>query len=113
MLLARKDESRHRMNIVGLAGNSEILTVAIFPATALNFSSVLRNEEIQSTRLIGSVPLTADTVLSTRVVTNLISEMVFFAASRAVSAVVTSGVSSWSDGVSWVIHVRVSTTNWE
>ena len=77
-----------------------ILTVAILSATALNFFNVLRNEEIQSARLIGSVLLTADAALWTGTPIMLISAMAFFAASRAASAVVTSGVSSWSDEVS-------------
>ena len=78
-----------------------MLTVAILSATALNFSNVLRNEEIQSTRAIGlSAPQTADAALRTGPVTRLISEKVFFAPSRAASAVATSGVSSRLGGVS-------------
>ena len=51
MLLARKDESGHRMSINGFAG--KMLTVEILSTTVLNFSNVLRNEEIQLTRPIG------------------------------------------------------------
>ena len=88
------------MSTAGLAGHNEILTVATLSATALNFSNVLRNEEIQSMTLIGSAPLRADTVLETGAAMMLISAMAFFAVSRAASVLVTSGVSSPSDGVS-------------
>jgi len=88
---------------MGLAGHRVILTVAILPATALNFSNVLRNEEIQLKRLIGLlVTPAADALLWAGAATMLISEPPFFAASssRTASTVtVTSGVSSWSDGV--------------
>ena len=106
MLLAHKDESKDRMSIRdGLAGHKVRLTVAIFSTAAWNFSNVLRNEEIQSTRVIGlSVPLSADAALWTGAATVLMSEMAFVAASRATSTVVTSEASSWSDGVSWFIH---------
>ena len=84
--------------------------MAILSAMALNFSSVFRNEEIQSTRVIGSlVLLTADAVLWAGAATMLILGMALFAASRAAFTVVTFRVSSRSDGVSWVIRVRIST----
>jgi len=96
MLLARRDESRHWMNIDGIAEHKVMLTVAILPTTSLNFCNVLRHEEIQSTTPIGlSVPLTADATLWTGVATKLISEMAFFADSLA-AITVTSGVSCYS-----------------
>ena len=86
--------------------------MAILSAMALNFFNVLRNEEIQFIRLIGSVPLMADAVLWTPgAATMFILDLAFFAASssRAASTAVTSGVSSWSDGISWFIQIRVCT----
>jgi len=99
MLLARRDESRHRMSIDGFIGHKGLLTVAILSTTSLNFSNVLRNEEIQSlpTTAIGlSVPLTADAMLWTGPTTKFISEMAFFADSRATFTVVTSVVSCYT-----------------
>ena len=111
MLLARRDESRHQISARdGLAGRSITLAMAIWSTMPLNFSNDLRNEEIQSTRLIGlSVSLTAGVTLWTGAATVLIAGVAFFVASssRAASAVVTSGVSSRSDGVSWFIHEYV------
>ena len=70
-----------------------MLTVAILSTTALNFSNVVRNEEIQSTTPIGlSVPPTTDAMLWTGAATKLVSEMAFFADSRAAFTVATSGV---------------------
>jgi len=97
MLLARWDESRHRMSIDGLASIMWMLTLAILSTTALNFSNVLRNEETQSTTLIGlSVPRTADAMLWTGAATKLTSEMAFFADSRTAFTVVTSGAPCYS-----------------
>ena len=85
----------------GVAGHSMMLTVAIWSIMPLNFSNDLRSEEIQSTRAIGlSVSLTADATLWVSVATALVSGLAFFAASRTASRAVTSGVPSWSDGVS-------------
>ena len=99
------------MNIYGLAGHRVILTVAILFMTPLNVSNVSRNEAIQSTRPIRlSVLLTTDAALWMGPVIVLILKMPLFVASssRAAWAVITPGVPSWSDGVSWVIqHVRV------
>ena len=84
-----------------------IPTVAILSTMPLNFSNVLRNDEIQSTRAIGlSVPLREDATLWMDAATVLISELAFFAASssRDASTVVTSGVSNWLVGVSWFIR---------
>ena len=75
---------------------------AIWSIMPLNFSNDLRNEEIQSTRAIGlPVSLTADATLWMGAATALISEL---ATSMAASTAVTFRVSSWSDGVAWVMH---------
>ena len=101
MLLARRDEPRHWMSISRLAAHNIMLTVAILSTTALNFSNALRSEDIQSTTPIRlSVPLAVDTMLWTDVVAKLVSEMAFFADSRAAFTAVMSGVSSWLDGIS-------------
>ena len=102
-LLARKDESRYRMSIRDeLAGHKVMLTVAILSATALNFSNAVRNEEIQSTRTIGLSSANATLWIGAAIV--LISELAFFAASRAASTVKTSWVLSlWVGPVSWFI----------
>jgi len=112
----REDSSRclrermnldNRMIIDGLTEHRVTLTVAILYRTRLKFSNVLRNEEIQLTKGIGlSVPLSADAMLWMGLATVLISELAFSAASnfRAASTVVTSGVSSWSVGVSCFIR---------
>ena len=71
--------------------------MVILFAMALNFSNVLRNEEIQFMRLIGSVPLTADTVLWTLgAATMFILELAFFVAASSLAAftAVTSEVSN-------------------
>ena len=102
-LLARKDESRYRMSVRDeLAGHKVMLTVAILSATALNFSNAVRNEEIQSTRTIGLSSANATLWIGAAIV--LISELAFFAASRAASTVKMSWVLSlWVGPVSWFI----------
>ena len=63
-MLACNYEPRHWKRIDKLAGYNVMLTVAILSTMPSNFSNVLRNEEIQSTRLIGlSVSLTVDAAI--------------------------------------------------
>ena len=113
MLLARKDESRHRMSIDKLVGYRAIVTAAILSMTALNLSNVWTNETILSARPIGSVLLSPNATFWTGGARGLIPEWAFFATSSswAASAAVTPGVLSWSDGVPWFIQVRVWTEN--
>ena len=90
--------------------DGEILTVAILSVIALNFSNVLRNEEIRFTRLIGPAPLMADAVVWTPgTATMFILDLAFFAASSSLAAfpAVTSGVSNWLDRISWFIQIKV------
>ena len=96
MLLAGKDEARHRMSVQDeLGGHSVMLTVVILSATVLNFSNALRNVEIQSTRAVKlSVPPRADATLWTGPVT----ELALFSASQAASMVAISGVPSCDIG---------------
>jgi hypothetical protein len=83
-----------------LVGTAE-RTVAIFPTTELNEASVLRKEEIKSTRGIRlSALLMADAALWTGAAMTLISEAALLASSRAASTVARSGALIWSDGVS-------------
>jgi len=91
-----------------------MFTVAILSTAAWNFSNALSNEEIQLTRAIGlSVPLSGDATLWIGAATVLISELVFFAASRAASTVVTSGVPRWSVGDSWfILQVSLEGNPW-
>jgi len=90
-----------------------MLTTAILSQTALNFSNVLRNEEIQSTSLFGlSPPLTATLWMGGARVLVPVLPFVTTSSDGAGSRAVTPVVSSWSNGVSWIIHVRVWTENW-
>ena len=84
----------------GLAGTAE-RTVAILSTTELNERSVLRKEEIKSTRAIGlSASLIADAALRTGAAMTFISEAALLASLRAASTVARSGALIWSDGVS-------------
>ena len=82
----------------GLVGTAE-RTVAILSTTELNETSVLRKEEIESTRGIGlSALLVADAALWTGAVMTLMSDAAPLASSRAASTVARSGALIWSDG---------------
>ena len=75
--------------------------MAILSTTELNEESVLRKEEIKSTRGIGlSALLIADTALWTGAAMTLIPEAALLGSSRAAFTVARSGVLIWSDEVS-------------
>jgi hypothetical protein len=82
----------------GLLSTAE-RTVAILSTTELNEDSVLRKEEIKSTRGIElSALLIADASLWTGAAMTLMSEAALLASSRAASTVARSGALIWSDG---------------
>ena len=94
MPLVHKGGSRYGMSKQPLLVQGQH-TVAILSTTELNEDSVLRKEEMKSTRGIGlSALLIADATLWTGAAMTLISETFLFAASRAVSTVARSSASS-------------------